>query len=531
MRSRTRNILAAGLAIAGLAFAPLTNAQLFDGQRSHGDSKDNMIQSELIAAGLTERAGPAECEDTDGDGTEDSVTVQSVSFECTNIDLLSFVPNSEIIADLNIDVLTGGGVSDIWGWTSPTTGDEYVIVGATNGAAALRITDPENPEYLGHILNTGVQLVWFDIKINNDYAYIVSESIAMGMKILDLSLLDTLPEVPVAGATIPIPTLTFPLDLTAHNVVIDEEADMLYLVGSGNVGAGVLAGVSDSLCSVLTGTTADNQGLFGFDISQPQLPVPVGCHAEQGYVHDAQCETYHGPDTEHQGKPICVTAHEDGVAWVDMSDPAAPVTLFDTATAEDSEALYPGVSYSHQGWMSEDQTLYYHGDELDEDGTQPTRTFVYDMADLDNVELAFINEPGGINIDHNMYTHRGLLFQSNYTAGLQVFAQEPVVDEETGEKSLEMVAQFDVFPDCTGLPVPFDDIRCDGAVFAGTWSNYPYFESGTLAVTATEDGVFFLRLDPAVEAAYPVTGDVEASSLPAQAAAQAHQAAGARAGR
>ena len=526
MRPRTRNILATVLAIAGLAFAPLTNAQLFDGQRSHGDSKDTMLQSELIAAGLTERAGAAECQDTDGDGTEDAVTVRSVTFECTNIDLLSFVPNSEIIADLNADALTGGGVSDIWGWTSPDTGDEYVIVGATNGAAALRITDPENPEYLGHVFNTGAQLVWFDIKINNDYAYIVSESLAMGMKIVDLSILDQLPEVPAAGTTVPIPSITFPIDLTAHNVVVDGANDMLYLVGSGNAG-GALLGASDSaVCNATAGGASDTQGLFGFDISQPQLPVLVGCHTEQGYVHDAQCTTYTGPDPDHTGKPICVTAHEDGVAWVDMSDPAAPVTLFDTATAQNSEELYPGVAYAHQGWMSEDQTRFYHGDELDEKNTKetPTRTFVYDMTDLDDVKLEFINEPGGFNIDHNMYTHRGLLFQSNYTAGLQVFDQEPVVDEDTGEKSLEMVAEFDVFPD---EQFPFGD----NGVFAGTWSNYPYFKSGTIAVTATEDGLFFLRLDPELAAEYPVAGGTEASGLPAQAAAQAHRAAGSRADR
>ncbi len=479
----TRNTLAAGIVIAGLAFAPLTNAQLFDGQRSHGDSKAQMIQSELIAQGLTERVGANECTDSDGDGTEDSVTVNEVTFECTNIDMLSFVPTSEIFGDIHLDqALSGGGISDIWGWTSAASGDEYVIAGATNGAAVLRITDPEDPEYLGHVLNTGAHLIWFDIKIANDTAYIVSESPGMGMKILDLTLLDTLPEVP-AGTTVPLPVTTYPLDLVAHNVVIDEASDMLYLVGSGQaLGMG-------SVCTTDAPTSTDNAGLHAVDISTPQVPVYVGCHADEGYVHDAQCTTYTGPDEEHQDKPICVTAHEDGVAWVDMSDPAEPVTLFDTATAEDSEELYPRVAYSHQGWMSEDQTLYYHGDELDEQGTEPTRTFVYDMTDLDHVTLDFINEPGGVNIDHNMYTHRGLLFQSNYTAGLQVFDQEPVVAED-GSKSLEMVAEFDVYPDCVA------EFACDGAVFAGTWSNYPYFESGTLAVTATEDGLFFLRLDP-----------------------------------
>ena len=497
MRSRTRNALAAGITIAGLAFAPLTNAQLFDGQRGHGDSKATMLESELIAAHLSERVGPQECIDSDGDGFEDSLTVNTVSFECENIDLLSFVPNSEIFADKAVGAL-GDGVSDIWGWES-AAGEEYVIAGATNGAAVLRITNPEDPEYLGHVFNTGAQLIWFDIKINNDTAYIVSESPAMGMKMLDLTILDTLPAVP-AGTTVPLPVLTYPLDLTAHNVVIDTDNDMLYLVGSGQaLGIG-------SVCTT-TGRATDNAGLHAVDISVPLVPVYVGCHAEEGYVHDAQCTTYIGPDEDYKDKPICVTAHEDGVAWVDMSDATNPVTIFDTATAENSEALYPGVKYSHQGWMSEDQTLYFHGDELDEKGTEKTRTFVYDMTDLDDVKLDFINEPGGTNIDHNMYTHRGLLFQSNYVAGLQVFDQVPVVDEATGEKSLEMVAQFDIYPDCTGFPVPFDDVRCDGAVFAGTWSNYPYFDSGTLAVTATEDGLFFLRLDPDVEAAYPVASE------------------------
>lgn len=482
MRSRTRNAVAAGLAIAGLAFAPLTNAQLFDGQRGHGDSKDTMEPSAVLAQ-FDEATPAAECQDTDGDDVEDTLLLDGASFECTGIDLLSFVPNSVMFSG------TPDGVSDIWGWVSPETGDEYVIVGATTGAAALRITDPNNPEYLGHVVNNGAPLVWFDIKINNDHAYIVSESVGMGMKILDLTLLDALPGVP-AGTTVPLPVTAYPIELVAHNVVIDEDSDMLYLVGSGAaLGLG-------SVCTTDAPTTTDNAGLHALDISVPQVPVYLGCHTEEGYVHDAQCTTYTGPDTDHTGKSICVTAHEEGVAWVDMSDPADPVTIFDTATAANSDELYPDATYSHQGWMSEDQTLYYHGDELDEPNAGlPTRTLVYDMTDLDDVKLDFINEPGSRNIDHNMYTHRGLLFQSNYKAGLQVYDQIPLTDDDGNNVALDMVAEFDVFP---------DDMGIDPASFGGTWSNYPYLPSGTLAVTATEDGVFLLRLDPEIEAAYPV---------------------------
>ena len=511
MRTRTRNALAAGLLVTGLAFAPLTNAQLFDGQRSHGDSKAQMLESELVAQRLSERVGPHECADNDGDGTEDSVVINEVTFECTGVDVRSFIPNEEIFAHPDPDTanaLVTGGTSDVWGWTSPETGDEYAIVGASTGAAVFRVTDADSEAlpgteaaYLGHVVNNGANLIWFDIKVNDDHAYIVSESPGMGMKILDLTLLDSLPAVP-AGTTVPLPVTTYPLDLVAHNVVIDEASDMLYLVGSGQaLGLG-------SVCATEDGASPlDNAGLHAVDISEPKVPVYVGCHVDEGYVHDAHCATYTGPDTDHAGASICITAHEDGVAVVDVTDPTSTVTLSDT-TEED----YPRVGYSHQGWMSEDQAFYFHGDEGDENGSELTRTFVFDIRDLDDIQLHFVNEPGGRNIDHNMYTHDGLLYQSNYTTGLQVFDTASVAD-----RSLPQVAEFDVFPDDDA-----DEAQgTEAAIFAGTWSHYPYFASGVIPVTATEDGVWFLALDPALR---PVEDDTATASLPDQAADEARSA-------
>lgn len=485
--------------IAGLAFAPLTNAQLFEGERSHGDTKDQMLASAVVDR-LSEPVGPHECDDEAG-----SVDIQGNTFECFGVDVRSFIPNEQIFAHPDpdtVDTLTGG-TSDVWGWTSPETGDEYAIVGASTGAAVFRVTDADSEAlpgseaaYLGHVFNTGANLIWFDIKVNNDHAYIVSESPAMGMKILDLTLLDNLPAVP-AGTTVPLPVTTYPLDLTAHNVVIDEDADTLYLVGSGQaLGLG-------SVCTTEDGAApTDNAGLHAVDISVPAVPVYLGCHVDEGYVHDAHCTTYEGPDTEHQDKSICVTAHEDGVAIVDVSDPANAVTLSDT-----SDDDYPGVGYSHQGWMSEDQAFYFHGDEGDESGSELTRTFVFDIRDLDDISLHFINEPGGKNIDHNMYTHQGLLYQSNYTTGLQVFDTAFVADEER----LPQVAEFDVYPD--------DDLEesrgLEPAIFAGTWSNYPYFESGVIPVTATEDGIWFLALDPEVTSVSASTAAATPQSLQA----------------
>ena len=46
---------------------------------------------------------------------------------------------------------------------------------------------------------------------------------------------------------------------------------------------------------------------------------------------------------------------------------------------------------------------------------------------------------------------------------------------------MEEVAYFDIYPDN------------DDAQFNGTWSNYPYFPSGVVAVSSIEGGIFFVQ--------------------------------------
>lgn len=480
MRKTTK--LAVGLILLSLAAAPFGDALQFDAQRNHL-AKQAFTRS---AAVPTTTVADQAC--VDG--------VAADVFSCEGVDLMSFTPWSEMF-DTNTDVvLSGGGLSDIWGWTSPDTGDEYVFFGKTNGTAFYRITDPTAPVYLGEVPNPGpAELVWHDIKVNDGYAFIVSETPGHGVQVVDLSVLDTLGAAPVTP--FPIPQVShYPIDGAAHNIVINEDTDTAYIVGSG-----VVLGMG-SVCTTATGAAvSDNAGLHAIDISNPLAPVYKGCYAGDGYIHDAQCVVYDGPDDEHDGKEICITAHEDGVAVVDMSAEGGPVRL---STTDDDD--YPGVAYSHQGWLSEDQGYYFHGDELDEKGTQPTRTFIFDLTDLDDIGLHDIykhvalegedsNADGfRVNIDHNMYTRDGLLYQSDYTAGLRVFDYSAIgtVDSVTGQPGqLREVAHFDTYPDH------------DRATFDGTWSNYPYFPSGTIAVTGIGEGLFLLRLHDGIAPGAP----------------------------
>jgi hypothetical protein len=46
------------------------------------------------------------------------------------------------------------------------------------------------------------------------------------------------------------------------------------------------------------------------NMTDPANPVQSGCAPDQGYVHDAQCLMYRGPDTKYNGKEICYGFNE-----------------------------------------------------------------------------------------------------------------------------------------------------------------------------------------------------------------------------
>lgn len=373
-------------------------------------------------------------------------------FQCDGVDLLSFVPYDEFVG---LEPTAFTGISDVWGWTDEETGDEYVILGVSNGVKFFRVTDPTNPVLLGGIPNTAaVQLIWHDIKVHEDHAFIVSESNPHGMRVFDLTRL--------RGVTEPQTFLEdsrYLLNWAAHNVAINEETGFAYIVG-GN--AGIV--VPDHCMS----------GLHMVDISDPTAPAFAGCYTGDDYIHDTQCVIYRGPDEEHQGKEICFNSSEDQVSIVDVSDKSNPVVL--------GRLTYPRVDYTHQGWLTEDHSHFLLGDEGDERSFGVnTRTLILDVTDLDAPALRGEHLGPHRSIDHNMYVKGRLVYQSNYRSGLRVLDTARVA-----EGLLTEVAFFDTLP------------GANSATFHGTWSNYPYFESGTIAVSGIDEGLFLLRVRPEV---------------------------------
>jgi len=376
------------------------------------------------------------------------------NFECDNVDLVSFIPVSQLTGDGS----TGINTNDNWGWEDPETDRKYAIIGMQDRTSFVDITDALNPRVVGILMMTegANRSSWRDMKTFQDHVFIVSDGAGQhGMQVFDLTRLrDHMSGEPVMFDEDAIYTDV----ASVHNIVINTDIGHAYAVGAR--GGGETCG----------------GGLHIIDINDPQNPVFAGCFSDPqtgragtGYTHDAQCTTYNGPDADWQGRALCFAANETAISISDVSDPSATIAI--------SNATYPSPGYTHQGWLSDDQQWFFVNDELDETSglVENTRTLIWDVSDLDDPQLVTEHFGTQESSDHNLYVQGNLMFQSNYVSGLRI------LDISDPANPVE-VAYFDT--------VPYGD---NSPGFSGSWSNYPYYGDGTVLVTSGAEGMFIVR--------------------------------------
>ena len=358
-------------------------------------------------------------------------------FPCRNVHLLALLPQESIGA---------GFGNDMWGWTDPLTGREYAIMGFQDAVAFVDIGDPTRPVHLGNLPTETRSSIWNDLKVYRDHVYIVSEARGHGMQVFDLRQLRSVVAPPLTFT----PTAHYDGFGSAHNIAINEETGFAYVVGSNTCFGGP----------------------HMIDLSQPAAPQFAGCDDSVGYTHDSQCVIYRGPDLAHRGKEICFHANlsPNRLVITDLSNRQNPRQLW--------LGSYPGASYTHQGWLTEDQAYFLLSDEEDEKNLgHDTRTYVWDVRNLDAPVLRGHYEAASTAIDHNLYVAGEHVFEANYRSGLRILRMG-----DLGRAELAEVGFFDTYP------------RNDFPDFSGAWSVYPFFESGVVAVSDSR-GLFLLSPD------------------------------------
>ncbi|KAK4151660.1 hypothetical protein C8A00DRAFT_35702 [Chaetomidium leptoderma] len=388
------------------------------------------------------------------------------TFRCKNIDLFDFKTHAQLGNS------SGRGAGS-WGWTSPD-GREFIAIGQQDGTAFAEVSSKGKLVYLGRLpqYNLAPVSMWREIKGYKSYILIGSEALRHGIQIFDLSkLLEVDPSSPVV--------FTNEDDLTgfwveglplgrSHNVVTNEELNY-----------GVATGFQprDGPLSA---------GLVFFDLTDPSNPTTLGGTGEDGYVHDAQCIVYRGPDEKYNGKDICYGYDEDSLTIFDVTDKKNIQVISNTS--------YEGFAYTHQGWVLDPQWQQFliTDDEYDEfnqtglaaDGYPVS--YIWDVSSLEAPRQTGHYKGLRRGIDHNQYVRDGFAYQSNYALGLSVLDLRSVPSDPTGQGITE-VAFFDTHPEDDHLP------GGGNVTFTGTWSHYPFFPSGFIVVNTMDRGAFVVK--------------------------------------
>ncbi len=359
-------------------------------------------------------------------------------YPCNHVDLLFHA---------GIEQMAGASSNEIWGWTDSLDMKEYVIVGLSNGVRFYDISNPIVPVYLGRLPSHTGNSTWRTFRHTNNMLFIGSEASGHGMQVFDLARLRNVVNPPVVFTE----DAHYPGFGKCHTLAILEGHPYAYACG----------------------TNSYSGGLHVVNISNPLAPTLAGGFNEDGYIHEAQIVRYNGPDTEHLNRIIafCYSGNNPpAMTIVDVTDPLDMSIL--------STIAYPGGSYCHQGWLTDDGGYVLVNDETDEYNglVNNTRTIILDVHDLD--APTYMGDHLGTTeaVDHNLYIHGNLAFQSNYTAGLQIMDISNIADT-----TMEMMAYFDHYP------------SSDATSFDGEWMNYPFFGSGVIAVSDIDNGFFLLR--------------------------------------
>lgn len=363
------------------------------------------------------------------------------SFESSGVQLLSWFP----VTTFNAANTSG---NDCWGYVSPS-GREYALIGLSHGTGIVEITDPGNAQIRAFL--PGPQSLWRNIKTYKHFMYAVSEG-GGGIQVFDLGGID-------AGLIATLPSVTTGGNLATHTMIINEQTGYLYRMGGGS------------------------NGLRIYNLEpNPGAPQFVTSWSDK-YTHDGCVMNYtSGP---YAGKEIFLACGglnsgfvDTGVSIIDVTNKASLQVL--------STFFYPNAAFCHQIWPSEDLQYAYINDEIDEQNFG-----VYSLGRIVNISnlsaptLAGTYQTNLPTVDHNEYVRGNFLYCSNYKSGIRVF-------DITNRTNPVEVAWFDTYP------------NDNSAGYAGLWSNYPFFPSGTVIGSDLQRGLFVWRVtSETISFAYP----------------------------
>jgi len=275
--------------------------------------------------------------------------------------------------------------NDVWGYVAPN-GDEYALLGSTDGTTVVDCRNPRNISQTGFI--PGTNSTWRDIRTYGTYAYVVTEG-SGGVQVIDLSN----PQSPTLVNT--FGTQYFG---NCHNVCIDLGTGRLYAVGT-------------------------NNGNIVFDLTtSPTNPTYVGTWgngSQSNYNHD-----------------MCV---ENGYAYGSMIYNGylriSDVSVFPPSTVSNSPTP---SNFTHNAWPNAAGTLCATTDERAGGVIQ-----LFDISNKSAPVALGTYTPNSAAIPHNVFIVGNIAHMSFYTEGYRA------IDISDPNNPVE-IASYDTWPGSSG---------------------------------------------------------------------------------
>ncbi|MCE2772704.1 MAG: choice-of-anchor B family protein [Bacteroidetes bacterium] len=283
-------------------------------------------------------------------------------------------------------------LANICGYTDEL-GNEYALLGHSQGMIVVDVTVPNNPTVVTQIPN--VNNLWKEIKVYGDYAYVTTEGSGGALQIVDLSPLpqsSTLPSHFYFGDGAINNQLS-----TVHALHIDTTKGYCYLFGT-NIGQG---------------------GAIVLDLNtDPYNPAYAGVYDNLGYVHDGYVDN----DTLYASH-----IYAGYFAIVNMANKANPVVISTQATP---------TNFTHNTWISDDRKFIFTTDEN-------TNSYLgaYDVSnpnsvtEVDRIQSQF---PNSGSVVHNTHILNNWAVTSWYKDGF-------VITDITRPHNMVNVGWYDTF--------------------------------------------------------------------------------------
>jgi choice-of-anchor B domain-containing protein len=284
----------------------------------------------------------------------------------------------------------GMSLANIWGYVD-AKGNEYALVGTTEGLSIVDVTVPTKPMEVKAIAGaTGTKGKWREVKSYKGYAYVVSEA-GGGLEIVDLR---GLPDTSKVTSKYWQPSIGGKQITSIHALHVDTTKGFVYLYGSNLANGGAVVG----------------------DLKDPWNPTLAGYY-DTKYIHDGYVDN----DTLYGGH-----IYDGYFSVIDFTNKSKPKLLQTQNTPN---------KFTHNTWpLKGNKTL------LTTDEKSNSFLTAYDLSDLNNItELDRIqSNPGSNSIVHNTHVKNEWAITSWYKDGVTI------VDAHKPDNLIQ-VANYDTY--------------------------------------------------------------------------------------